>query len=121
MTIGTWLHTKLNGQYLGKDAFGNRYYTSRKTPATGRKKRWVMYHGMAEPSKVPPLWHAWLHYMVDTLPTEGAGAPAYSWQKEHVPNLTGTIHAYKPKGDLAAGGARDASTSDYLAWTPEDA
>ena len=119
MTIGTWLHTKFNGQCVGKDAFGNCYYTSRKVSTSGKKKRWVMYHGMAEPSKVPPMWHAWLHYMVDTLPEE-APQPNYSWQKEHVPNLTGTIHAYRPNGDLAAAGVRDASTSDYLAWVPEE-
>jgi NADH:ubiquinone oxidoreductase subunit len=119
MTIGTWLHTKLSGQRVGKDAFGNAYYVSRKATKTGKPKRWVMYHGMAEPSKVPPMWHAWLHYMTDVLPTEST-APSYHWQKEHVPNLTGTKHAYKPKGDLSAGGRRDASTSDYSAWNPED-
>lgn len=119
MTIGTWLHTKFNGHLVGKDGFGNRYFISRKRSASGNKKRWVMYNGMPEPSKVPPMWHAWLHYMTDTLPMQD-NTPTYSWQKEHVPNLTGTRHAYRPKGDLATLGVRDASTSDYVAWTPEE-
>jgi NADH:ubiquinone oxidoreductase subunit len=99
--------------------FGNRYYVTRKAKKSYRQKRWVMYHGLAEPSKVPPMWHAWLHYMVDGLPSE-MNMPNYAWQKEHIPNLTGTIHAYKPRGDLAAGGVRDASTSDYASWIPKD-
>jgi NADH:ubiquinone oxidoreductase subunit len=116
--FGTWLHTLLHGRYVGKDIFGNRYYVARKAVTGKRPKRWVMYEGMAEPSKVPALWHAWLHYMVDTLPDEST-IPQHAWQKEHIPNMTGTANAYKPKGHLAASTVRDRSTSDYEAWTPK--
>ena len=49
-----------------------------------RKRRWVIYNGYAEASKVPPDWHGWLHYTFDEPPTDraaeaprlGEGAPA---------------------------------------------
>jgi NADH:ubiquinone oxidoreductase subunit len=117
MTIGTKITSFLTGKLVGKDIFGNRYYVEKRQPKSGKVKRWVIYSGMAEASKVPPLWHAWLHYMTNELPTE-MNAPHYFWQKEHQPNLTGTSAAYKPKGHLEAGGKRTSSSSDYDAWKP---
>ena len=55
-------------------------------------------------SKVPAEWHAWLHYTVDEVPP--AGRPRAPWQKSHVPNLTGTTHAYRPPGHALEGGRR---------------
>ncbi len=117
MSIGTWLHTKLNGKKVGEDIFGNVYYQHKKSFNGKPHKRWVMYKGLAEPSKVPPMWHAWLHYMVNDLP-ENVNEPRYEWQKEHKPNLTGTVNAYHPPGHLQSGAKRDKTVSDYEAWTP---
>ena len=117
MSIGTWLHTKWNGKKIGEDIFGNVYYQHKKSENGNPPKRWVMYKGMAEPSKVPPLWHAWLHYMINDVP-ENINEPLYEWQKEHKPNLTGTVNAYHPPGHLQSGGQRDKTVSDYEAWTP---
>jgi NADH:ubiquinone oxidoreductase subunit len=41
------------------------------------------------------------------------------WEKDYVPNLTGTPSAYRPAGALERGGVRAAATGDYEAWTPE--
>ena len=41
-----------------------------------------------------------------------------SWEKEHLPNQTGTINAYSPSGALSASGVRKKTTGDYEAWTP---
>ena len=109
MTMTTRLHTLFHGKLVGTDQFGNRYYTDKQ-----KKKRWVLYKGKAEPSKVPAEWHGWLHYTLDA-PVEAA---PYAWKKEHLPNLTGTTHAYVPPGHLLRGGHRDVSTSDYEAWKP---
>ncbi len=117
MSIGTLLHTVLKGKRVGEDMFGNVYYTERKPAKKGRTKRWVMYKGKAEPSKIPPLWHAWMHYMVDELPAD-IDVAQHDWQKEHQPNLTGTVNAYQPPGHLAGDAKRDTSSSDYEAWTP---
>ncbi len=117
MTITTRLHTFFHGELVGKDQFGNRYYTERRAPKEGRQKRWVLYKGKAEPSKVPAEWHGWLHYTLDAPPGERL-IRHYGWEKPHLPNLSGTENAYVPPGHLLKGGERDATTSDYEAWKP---
>jgi len=125
MTIGTRIMTWLRGELVGSDQFGNRYYrdkSQRKLERGGgrfsREKRWVLYNGEAEGSRVPPEWHAWLHHTVDEIPADG-GKPKYAWQKPHQPNLTGTPDAYRPPGSLVRGGHRAPATGDYEAWKPE--
>ena len=118
MTIGTKLYTYFHGKHVGTDEFGNRYFMEKKEPKAGRRKRWVMYKGKAEASKVPPHWHGWLHYTTDALPESGKPVQ-YEWQKEHLPNLTGTTGAYMPPGHLLKGGVRDKTTADYQPWTPK--
>ena len=116
--IGTRLYTWLNGEKVGEDQFGNIYYRGKKAAKDPREKRWVVYKGEPEASKVPSSWHAWLHYTVNTLPT-GAEQMAKPWQKEHLPNLSGTDLAYRPPGHVLQGGRRDKATGDYEAWRPE--
>lgn len=117
MTIGTRLYTWLRGELVGTDQFGNHYYQDRKEAKGRRRKRWVIYNGEAEASRVPPDWHGWLHRTVDA-PPPADGLPKRVWQKEHVPNLTGTTGAYRPPGHVLAGGQRDKATGDYEPWTP---
>ena len=117
MTIGTRIYTWLNGTLVGTDEFGNKYYRNKKK-LQGRERRWVLYKGITEASKVPAEWHAWLHHTVDDPLTEEA-TKAKDWQEGHLPNLTGTAHAYYPKGDARHGGERPAATGDYQAWQPE--
>ena len=118
MTIGTRLFTWLRGEHVGADQFGNPYYQDRKPVKGQRRKRWIMYNGEVEASRVPPDWHGWLHYTFDEPPTEHP-LPRRSWEKDHLPNLTGTPMAWRPPGSLAAEGRRPAATGDYQAWTPE--
>ncbi len=95
MNLGTILYTWIFGELVGSDEFGNRYYHNPEDLRRGRERRWVMYKGDHEPSKVPPEWHAWIHHTVPQPLTESA-AQAPVWQKPHQPNLTGTEHAYYP-------------------------
>ncbi|HVM80858.1 MAG TPA: NADH:ubiquinone oxidoreductase subunit NDUFA12 [Stellaceae bacterium] len=125
MSIGTRLFTWLRGELVGIDQFGNRYYREkpgRKLRRGGgfdsRERRWVLYKGEAEASKVPPEWHGWLHHTVNEVPAEG-GKPKYPWQKPHMPNLTGTPLAYRPPGSVLKGGQRARATGDYEPWQPE--
>lgn len=116
-TIGTKLHTLLRGTLVGSDEFGNRYYEARRVRAgETHKRRWVIYHGIVDASKVPPAWHGWLHYTLDAPLSE---KKRYPWQRTHQPNLTGTVGRYLPKGHIAKGGKRAATTADYQAWKPE--
>src|ERR1700755_764906 len=93
-TLGTMLLTWLRGELVGTDEFGNRYYRLRgfKPERLGggrfsRERRWVMYTGAPEASKVPPEWHAWLHHSSGEVP---GSRQRYGWEKPHLPNLTGT-------------------------------
>ena len=119
--FGAKFHIGRRGVFKGTDDYGNSYYEARDASDSydvGRKRRWVIYRGYAEASKVPAEWHGWLHYTFDEPPTE-ANLPRRAWEKDHRPNLTGTIHAWKPPGSLARGGERPRATGDYEAWTPE--
>jgi NADH:ubiquinone oxidoreductase subunit len=118
MHVGTLIATWLFGERVGEDASGNRYYRSRRLPRYGRERRWVVYKGIDEASKVPPEWHAWLHHMVTEPLTAQAGS-ARPWQKPHLPNLSGTPYAYRPPGHDLRGGKRAAATGDYEPWTPD--
>jgi NADH:ubiquinone oxidoreductase subunit len=118
MTIGTRLFTWLKGEPVGTDHLGNRYFRERRPPESRREKRWVLYNGEAEASKVPPEWHAWLHHTVVETPGPSAGRPHRPWQKEHQANPTGTIEAYRPPGHVLEGGRRAPATGDYEPWRP---
>jgi NADH:ubiquinone oxidoreductase subunit len=117
MTIGTRLFTWLCGRQVGQDAFGNRYFQEKRVRDPQRVRRWVLYNGEPEASKVPPEWHAWLHHMVDQAPRAG-DRPVQRWQKPHLPNLTGTELAYRPPGHTLRGGHRARSSGDYEPWQP---
>jgi NADH:ubiquinone oxidoreductase subunit len=125
MTLGTRLLTWLRGELVGTDGFANRYYREkggrplrRGGGRASREKRWVLYDGEPEASKVPPEWHAWLHHTIDEVPRPEA-RPRYPWEKEHQPNMTGTPFAYHPRGSVLRGGVRAPATGDYEPWTPE--
>ncbi|PWC31422.1 NADH:ubiquinone oxidoreductase subunit NDUFA12 [Azospirillum sp. TSO35-2] len=106
------------GAKVGSDRFGNVYYRSKKTEAGMRERRWVLYAGEPDASKIPPEWHGWLHHTVkDPLP-EGSSAYHKPWQKEHLPNMSGSVQAYRPPGHALAGGQRVPATGDYEPWTP---
>ena len=122
-TLGTLLLTWLRGEQVGADPYGNRYYRLKRDRPTGRgggrfsrERRWVIYNGEPEGSKVPPEWHAWLHHMVGEVPQP---RQKYPWEKPHQPNLTGTPLAYHPTGSVLRGGHRVRATGDYEPWTPE--
>lgn len=117
MSLGTRLFTWLHGELVGTDSFGNRYYRDKRTAGRGRERRWVLYKGEPEASKVPPEWHAWLHKITKEPPQPGA-QPQRPWQKEHLPNLTGTDLAYRPLGSQLRGGQRSKATGDYEPWVP---
>lgn len=111
-TIGTLLDSWRHGEAVGEDAQGNHYFRSR-----DGKRRWVIYNGNNDASRVPPEWHGWLHGTFDELPDAILPAPR-AWQAPPEPNLTGTAAAYRPAGALERGGRRAAATGDYEAWQP---
>ena len=111
-TIGTRFLTWRMGERVGEDVEGNVYYRSRKGD-----RRWVIYNGPAEASRIPPGWHGWMHRRTDVPPTEDAYRP-FEWEAPHIANRTGTPDAYRPKGSLLTSERRPEVTGDYEAWKP---
>jgi NADH:ubiquinone oxidoreductase subunit len=105
-------------KFVGNDVYGNRYYIARPISGYRQERRWVLYNGTPDASKVPPEWHGWLHHQTDEFPLEEKGYFRQEWQKPHVPNLTGTDSAYRPPGSIAREGKREKASGDYEAWTP---
>ncbi len=110
-TLNTQIFTWRNGEKMGEDDQGNVYYRN-----NDDSKRWVIYNGEAEASRVSPDWHGWLHRMWDETPSEKPLAHK-AWEKPHQENLTGTALAYAPAGSIR--NATPQARSDYEAWTPE--
>ena len=54
-TIGTRLFTIFFGKYVGNDDKGNKYYQSKSG------KRWVIYSGEIESTKISSEWYSWIH------------------------------------------------------------
>lgn len=117
-TIGTSLWSWRNGEKVGTDAQGNAYFRGRKGHFDGRERRWVIYQGANDASRVPAEWHGWLHGSFDGVP-ESNLPPARIWEVDYTPNATGTVTAYRPAGALEQGGKRAAAAGDYEAWSPD--
>ncbi len=54
-TLGTALFTSRRGRLIGTDDQGNKYYVDKKNQSlNGKVRRWVIYEGDVEASRVPP-------------------------------------------------------------------
>jgi NADH:ubiquinone oxidoreductase subunit len=114
-TIGTSLYSWRKGEKVGEDAAGNRYFRAR-----DGSRRWVLYKGSNDASRVPAEWHGWLHGTFDDVP-ENVLPPVREWQQAAIPNVTGTTSAYRPAGAIGSGAGRARASGDYQAWTPDGA
>ena len=89
-TLGTRIETFFFGKFVGKDATGNKYYQSK------NGKRWVIYNGEADASKIPSEWYSWIHFTSNKIENIH-DLKKFKWQKLHKPNQTGTENSYHPK------------------------
>ncbi|WP_296477213.1 NADH:ubiquinone oxidoreductase subunit NDUFA12 [Roseinatronobacter sp.] len=110
-TLNTAFFTWRHGIKVGEDTQGNIFYRSK-----DGAKRWVIYNGESEASRVSPDWHGWLHHTWDEPPTDRPFTHK-QWEKPHQENLTGSVMAYAPQGSIRR--AEPAPRKDYEAWTPE--
>lgn len=121
-TFGTMVTTRLEGEFVGEDEFGNKYYRTKGgaiDKGLGFQRRWVIYNGEAEASKIPPGWNGWMHHRIDVPPCDETGYEPWPWQKPHIANMTGTANAHRPQGSLLGSAKRATSAGDYVAWKPE--
>jgi len=79
---------KLFGKKVGTDELNNSYYEI-------GNRRMVYYAKEAEPSAIPPLWHAWLHKSRISAP-EG-DEKNIPWQIVAHANKSGRVNRYYPK------------------------
>ena len=102
-TFGTRIHTFLYGSFVGKDLKGNKYYQNKSG------KRWVIYNGEVDASKIPQEWYSWMHYTGNKIENLHE-LKKYNWQKEHMSNQTGTENSYHPKKN------KNAIKKKYNSW-----
>ena len=111
-TLNTAIYTRRKGIKVGEDDAGNVFYRN-----ADDSRRWVIFNGEAEASRVDADWHGWLHRTFNEVPSEKP-LQHKPWEKPHQENLTGTMLAYAPAGSIRAGG-EPKNRSDYEAWSPE--
>ena len=111
-TLGTQIFTWRKGQRVGEDEQGNIYYQNKDA-----SRRWVIYNGEAEASRVSPDWHGWLHFTWKDAPTVKPLVHK-PWENPHHENLTGTAAAYAPTGSIRSATV-PATRRDYEAWQPK--
>ena len=102
-TLGTRIQTIFFGKLVGEDESGNKYYQNKKG------KRWVIYSGEIDASKIPVEWYSWMHFTPNKIEKKH-DLNKYNWQKPHKPNLTGTDEAYFPHKK------KDAIKKKYKIW-----
>ena len=88
-TLGTRIQTIISGKYIGKDNLGNKYYESKSG------KRWVIYNGEVDATKIPNEWYSWIHHLNNKIENVQE-LKKFSWQKKNIPNQTGTSKAFHP-------------------------
>ena len=102
-TLGTRINTLLNGKLVGKDNYGNKYYKDK------NDKRWVIYKGEIDASKIPQEWYSWIHHTKNKIENTH-NLKKFEWQKKHLANQTGTNRAYNPKKN------NNATNKKYKTW-----
>jgi len=111
-TLNTQIFTARKGIKVGEDTQGNVFYHN-----ADDSKRWVIFNGEIEATRVDADWHGWLHRTFDELPSEQP-LQHKPWEQPHQENLTGTALAYAPKGSIRST-SQPVERSDYEAWVPE--
>lgn len=106
-TVGTFLFTLFSGRVVGIDQFGNKYYRNKSD-----SKRWVIYNGDIESSRIPPEWHVWIHKTSNLTPDQIKFVD-HEWIKEHQENYTGSKLAYTPSKN------KKSNKDSYKKWSPE--
>lgn len=104
-------------KFVGTDSFGNKYYKAKPRKGYKHERRWVIYKGAVEASKIPPEWHGWMHHQTDKIPSSDTESFRRKWQKPHHQNLTGTNESYHPHDNSKQ---RSNMTGDYEAWSPPE-
>ena len=110
-TLGTKLFTFLKGKKVGSDNENNKFYIHKKNS----QKRWIIYNGLMDASRIPAEWHDWLHHRTDEIPNESD--KKLNWYKMHKENSTGTNESYSP--NVSKDKEPEILKKNYEPWRPE--
>jgi len=102
-TFGTRISVLFFGKFVGRDSLGNKYYQTKKG------KRFIIYNGEVDASKIPNEWYSWMHFTPNKIENTHE-LKKFEWQKPHKPNLTGSNEAYNPKDN------KNAIKKKYNTW-----
>lgn len=91
--LGTLIYSFLYGKKVGEDKNGNKFYIHKKND----KKKWVIYKKIVDPTSLMVIWQLWLTNKKPALPSDLNTDTAYKWQKEKLPNYSGTKESYHPR------------------------
>ena len=66
LSYNSWffkIYCNIFAKKIGKDNYGNNYFEKKRSSRKNnfRKRRFVIYKGNVEASKIPQEWNAWLH------------------------------------------------------------
>ena len=105
------IYSKFFAQEIGQDEYGNKYYAEQNNSPINnyRERRWVIYDGEIEASKVPQRWNAWLHHVTKEKPTNYVRKE--KWMKKHLPNSRRIINL-----DIE----KKYSKKNYQSWNPNN-
>jgi NADH:ubiquinone oxidoreductase subunit len=111
------LLTLFVGEFVGEDELGNRYFQEKLLFSKQNRplRRWVLYNGIPEASKIPAEWHGWIHFTHERPLTDTEKFP---WVKPHQQNLTGTPDAYYPSQQILKPSLAKFAPKSYESWQP---
>lgn len=104
--LNSLLFTTFFGTHTGEDLYGNQFYFRR---TSDKEKRWVIYKGMYDPSKISAEWHSWLHFITNIIPS----TPKKTWH----PNTTGTKFSHNSISSIE--NIPQTALQYYESWTPD--
>lgn len=111
------LLTFFAGEFVGSDLYGNRYFHEKLLFSKRNRplRRWVLYNGTPEASKIPAEWFGWLHF---THERPLMDREEYPWIQPHQQNLTGTPMAYNSSQQILKPSIAKFASKRYESWKP---
>tara|TARA_A100001015_G_scaffold90709_2_gene101032 strand:+ start:4722 stop:5072 length:351 start_codon:yes stop_codon:yes gene_type:complete len=112
--LSTIIYSLLLGQKVGIDYFGNQYFVHKKNSS----RRWVLYGKKLDPTAISVEWQMWLNSNTNDIPKRTDNN--LSWQKNRLPNQTGTQQAYHPRSEKYNNKSDRKSNIKNTIWKPKD-
>ena len=114
-SIGTLLYSFFFGIKVGEDKSGNRFFRHKKN----KKKRWVLYNKIVEPTNLEVKWQVWLTDINNHVEPVQI-VKEFKWQKKIEANKTGTALSYHPRKNIKNNIIVKKNKNIKATWDPEN-